>query len=77
MAKYGVIEWKVVKQSLTVPKICPRCNNNVDFVLVYDKIGITVLGLWLVPTKIIYALHCPICRHYEDISKLDRNNLMR
>jgi len=74
--KYRSPKWKVVENARTVTKICPRCNNNVDFVLVYDKTGIGFFDKMLITTKTHYALHCPICLYYDDILKSVCKNLI-
>jgi hypothetical protein len=66
----------VVENARTVNKTCPRCHNNVDFVLVYAKSGIGFGKTLLITTKTKYELHCPICLHYEDISESLRKSLI-
>jgi len=61
--------WKVVKNSKTTPRLCKRCNNQVEYQLVKDTTGLG-LGFWtLVPIVSYYALKCPICPEHEEISR--------
>jgi len=61
--------WKILEGAKTVHKLCPRCHNEVDFQLVYEKVGIMFFTVLVMPTKTIFALHCPICIQVEDVSK--------
>lgn len=63
-------QWKSLPNSKRVNKQCSRCNNIVDFELVYDVEGIGVENtIFFITTKKFYAIHCPICVHYEAVSK--------
>lgn len=65
-------QWEVVKGSKQIKKVCPRCNNEVNFNLVYDHDTITWFDIPLFKTKTHYAIHCPVCIYTETISKPDR-----
>lgn len=63
-------QWKPVLSSKRVHKQCPRCNNFVDFALVFDVEGIGFENtVFFIRTNKFYAIRCPICVHYEGISK--------
>ena len=66
---YRDFNWKVVKNSKTSSRMCPRCNNQVEYQLVKDSEGIGI-GMWtLIPIVTRYALKCPICPHAEEVSR--------
>jgi len=61
-------EWKKVpgnykKESV----ICPRCNNKVNYELVFESEGIGFGGIVLLATKKYYAYKCPICTNFDII----------
>jgi len=66
---YRDFNWKVVKNSKTTSRLCPRCNNQVEYQLVKDSEGIGI-GMWtLIPIVNRYALKCPICPEAEEITR--------
>lgn len=69
-------QWKSIANSKRVNKRCPRCNNIVDFELVFDVEGLGIEStIFFLKTKKFYAIHCPICVHYEVVSKKAANEL--
>ena len=66
---YRDFNWKVVKNSKTTPKMCPRCKNQVEYELVKDSEGIGIGFITLVPIITRYALKCPICPEAEEITR--------
>lgn len=62
-------KWKQVKGNyLKAKQVCPRCNNEVQYSLVWDGEGIGIAGFNLVNTKRAYAYKCPICPNFEVVS---------
>jgi predicted nucleic-acid-binding Zn-ribbon protein len=63
-------QWKPLPNSKRVSKQCPRCRNITDFELVYDVEGLGIENtIFFLKTKTFYAIHCPICVYYQDVSK--------
>jgi hypothetical protein len=61
--------WKPVKGNYTKPKqLCPRCNNEVQYSLVWDGEGIGFGGFNLINTRKAYAFKCPICPNYDAVT---------
>lgn len=70
--------WKPVPESQSVLKTCPRCKNTGNFILVTDSSGFGLPGTpLLIPYSRVYALHCPICVHVEEISKEEAKMLAK
>jgi hypothetical protein len=61
--------WKPVQNARTVHKTCPRCNNEVDFYLACDNSKGFGIVVEIFKYAYIYALHCPICIHTEEVSE--------
>ena len=61
--------WKVVKNSKTTPRKCKRCNNDVEYELVKDSAGIEFFTMTILPTNAYYAIKCPICPEFEQVSR--------
>jgi hypothetical protein len=63
-------DWKLVPSvKRGAISTCPRCNNNVDYVLAYDGDGIGFPGLLTYKRKQFFCFKCPICPHFEPITK--------
>jgi len=67
----------VHETAATVRNKCPRCSNEVDFKLIWNKaglgLGIPVLG-WFTDKAVItthkqYHLGCPVCGYLERIAR--------
>lgn len=62
--------WKQDKDKIKkeVKQICPRCNNSVNYELVWDSESIGIAGLQLLNLKKYYAFKCPICPNFEPLT---------
>lgn len=56
---------------------CPRCNNQVQYVLAYDGEGWGFPGMWTYKLKQHYAYKCPICPNFEPVSKDEAKSIIR
>ena len=57
--------------------MCPRCNNKVEYQLVWDGEGIGFGDFDLITTKRAYAFKCPICPNFDAISNEVAKAIMR
>lgn len=49
--------------------VCPRCNNNKPYKLVYDASEYGLVGILTFKYNKMYAFKCPVCPNFEYISK--------
>jgi hypothetical protein len=58
------------------PQKCPRCNNDVQYFLVYDGDGLGLPGIWTLKMKQHYAFKCPICPNFVPVAKEEAKALI-
>jgi hypothetical protein len=70
MYERNYYKWKRAKGNHAKPKQrCPRCNNEVNFELLYDGPGLAFGTLQFFTYPNVHAYKCPICPYFEPISK--------
>jgi hypothetical protein len=62
--------WKKDKDGIKKKEkqVCSRCNNNVQYELVWDAEGVGFAGIQLINFKKYYAFKCPICPNIEPLT---------
>lgn len=72
-------DWKPVKANIRKePQVCERCNNNVQYLLVYSGgLGLNLSNWFESRSDKLYAFKCPICPRTEPISTELANALIK
>jgi len=72
------LRWKLVKGNFKRPmKICPRCNNKVEYLLHWDNADtLFALGTFeVIKLNKFYAFKCPICPNFDLLNKDSKLNV--
>jgi phage FluMu protein Com len=67
--------YRRIKGAKTISKVCPRCSNHVQMMLVRDR-GLLVVPLTKVGLLSPFQLKCPICIHVESLTNQQAHSLI-